>query len=150
IRGLTLLSTGPHELPDGLRRQMLTMAEQVLATQGMAALVELREMLEDQDELWQRNPYDLKVFFRTRFRQTNVENLVGMAQGLREEPDLVDALARKLDSTGTPCLVACGADDDDAPPGERETCEVVELRVHPNSMPRHPVRGLFDLVTPGG
>ncbi|GAB3871860.1 hypothetical protein GCM10029964_009230 [Kibdelosporangium lantanae] len=137
IRGLTLLSTGPHELPDGLRRQMLTMAEQVLATQGMAALVELREMLEDQDELWQRNPYDLKVFFRTRFRQTNVENLVGMAQGLREEPDLVDALARKLDSTGTPCLVACGADDDAWPvPTQRDMAERLDadFAVIPNAI----------------
>jgi pimeloyl-ACP methyl ester carboxylesterase len=112
IRGLTLLSTGPSELPDGPRRQMLNMAAQVLETQGKAALVKLRELLDQQNELWQRNPADLKAFFHTRFRQTNVENLVGMAEGLREEPDLVDVLAHKLESTGTPCLVACGANDD--------------------------------------
>jgi len=137
IRGLTLLSTGPHELPDGPRRQMLTMAEQVLASHGMPALVKLRELLDEQNELWQRNPANLKAFFHARFRQTNEANLVGMAQGLREEPDLVDALARKLESTAIPCLVACGANDDAWPvPTQRDMAKRLDadFAVIPNAV----------------
>jgi pimeloyl-ACP methyl ester carboxylesterase len=112
VRGLTLLSTGPNELPMGPRRQMLDIAEEVLRNQGVSALAQLRDALDRQNPLWQQNPDDLKDFLRKRFRRTSLESLVGMAVGLRSEPDLVDQLARTLEAKGTPCLVACGADDD--------------------------------------
>jgi pimeloyl-ACP methyl ester carboxylesterase len=124
IRGLTLLSTGPGELPAGGRRQMLDMAEAFLRTQGVEALARLRDVLDSQNPLWQQNPDDLKEFLRDRFRRTSLDSLIGMATGLRTEPDQVDSLARQLEATGTPCLVACGADDDAWPvPRQRDMAE---------------------------
>ncbi|TCO58645.1 alpha/beta fold hydrolase [Actinocrispum wychmicini] len=112
IHGLTLLSTGPQELPDGPRRQALDMAEAVLRDHGLEALANLRDLLDQQNPVWQRHPDELKEFFRVRFRRTSLDSLIGMAVGLRGEPDLVNPLARKLAATAIPCLVACGADDD--------------------------------------
>jgi pimeloyl-ACP methyl ester carboxylesterase len=124
IRGLTLLSTGPSELPAGPRRQMLDFAESVLRSQGVAALAQLRDALDRQNPIWLRHPEDLRDFLRERFRRTSLESLVGMATGLRSEPDLVDLLARRLETTGIPCLVACGAEDDAWPvPVQRDMAE---------------------------
>ncbi len=112
VRGLTLLSSGPSELPAGPRRQMLDLAEQVLQTHGLPALVQMRDLMERQNPVWAAQPDALKDFYRDRFRSTSLESLVGMAMGLRSEPDLVDPLARTLETLGAPCLVACGAEDD--------------------------------------
>jgi pimeloyl-ACP methyl ester carboxylesterase len=112
VRGLTLVSSGPGELPVGPRRQMLDLAEPVLRDQGVATLLKLREALNQNDPLWLAQPEKLKEFLRERFRLTSVESLLGMAAGLRSEPDLVDILARQLETTSASCLVACGADDD--------------------------------------
>jgi pimeloyl-ACP methyl ester carboxylesterase len=124
IRGLTLLSSGPGELPVGPRRQMLEIAEPVLRNDGVDTLVQLRELVDQQNPAWRRNPEALKQFYRDRLRTTSLESLLGMAAGLRSEPDIVEILARKLETTGTPCLVACGADDDAWPvPAQRDMAE---------------------------
>jgi pimeloyl-ACP methyl ester carboxylesterase len=112
VRGLTLLSSGPGELPVGPRRQLLDMAEPVLRDHGVDALLKLRDLLDRQNPVWLQHPVELQAFLRERFRLTGLESLIGMAFGLRSEPDLVDALGRKLEATATPCLVACGAEDD--------------------------------------
>ncbi|RSM86905.1 alpha/beta hydrolase [Kibdelosporangium aridum] len=112
IRGLTLLSSGPEELPVGPRRKMLELAEPVLREHGIEALAEFRRAMYENDPNWLRLPAELREFLTERFRRTMPENLLGMAMGLRTEPDLVDSLARQLETTATPCLVACGADDD--------------------------------------
>jgi pimeloyl-ACP methyl ester carboxylesterase len=91
---------------------MLDLAEPVLRDQGVATLLKLREALNQNDPLWLAQPEKLKEFLRERFRLTSVESLLGMAAGLRSEPDLVDILARQLETTSASCLVACGADDD--------------------------------------
>jgi hypothetical protein len=41
-------------------------------------------------------------------------------------------------------------DDDDPATGERETCEVVGINIHPDSMPPHNPAGLFEFVTLAG
>lgn len=112
VRGLTLLSSGPSELPLGQRRKMLDLAEPVLLEQGVEALANFRQAMYENDPQWRRLPVDLRDFLNVRFRRTAVECLLGMAAGLRSEPDLVDDLGRRLETTGTPCLVACGAADD--------------------------------------
>jgi pimeloyl-ACP methyl ester carboxylesterase len=112
VRGLTLLSSGPGELPVGRRRQLLDLAEPILRNEGVAALVKLRELVDQQNPVWCAHPEELKEFYRQRLGLTSLESLLGMAVGLRSEPDIVEILGRKLETTGVPCLVACGADDD--------------------------------------
>ncbi|ALG06716.1 alpha/beta fold hydrolase [Kibdelosporangium phytohabitans] len=112
VRGLTLLSSGPGELPTGPRRKMLDLAEPVLRDHGVEALANLRRALYENDPVWRKLPVELRTFLDDRFRRSSAECLLGMAVGLRTEPDLADSLARHLETTGTPCLVACGAEDD--------------------------------------
>jgi pimeloyl-ACP methyl ester carboxylesterase len=53
-------------------------------------------------------PQPLKEFLRTRFVASSPAGLLGMAAGLREEPDRVVDLA----AAGVPCLVVAGQWDD--------------------------------------
>ena len=110
IAGLTLLDSGPSELPAGPRRQMLDLAEVALRKHGLHAVQKMREALDP--TAWSTLPTGLQEFLRERFIRSTVPGLLGMANGLRQEPDLVGALARTLRTTGTPCLVVCGANDD--------------------------------------
>ncbi|CAM4132827.1 alpha/beta fold hydrolase [Kibdelosporangium persicum] len=112
VRGLTLLSSGPGELPVGPRRKMLDLAEPVLREHGIETLAEFRRAMYENDPAWLQLPAELREFLTYRFRRTSRECLLGMAVGLRTEPDLVDSLARRLETSATPCLVACGAADD--------------------------------------
>ncbi|ONI77214.1 alpha/beta hydrolase [Actinosynnema sp. ALI-1.44] len=127
VRGLTLISSGPGELPVGPRRKMLDLAEPVLREQGVEALATFRRALYENDPAWRKLPEELRSFLDARFRRSGVECLLGMAVGLRTEPDLVDSLARQLETTGTPCLVACGAEDDAWPiAAQRDMAERVD------------------------
>lgn len=112
VRGLTLLSSGPGELPVGPRRKMLDLTEPVLRDHGVEALSEFRRAMYENDPNWRKLPLALRDFLTDRFRATSAECLLGMAVGLRTEPDLVDSLARQLESNGASCLVSCGAEDD--------------------------------------
>ena len=55
---------------------------------------------------------ELTTFLRERFLRSLPASLLGMAHGLRTEPDQVSVLARALHTSGIPCLVACGETDD--------------------------------------
>lgn len=107
VCGLTLLDSGPAALPAGERRAMLDLAEPVLRTQGIEAVQQLREARDGIPD----SPA-LADLLRARFLGSAPVGLLGMATALREEPDRVDDLATVLHGTGTPALVACGADDD--------------------------------------
>lgn len=111
VAGLTLLGTGPAELPDGPRRQVLELGEPAMREYGIVATQALREEL---DKLTPRPPQapELTTFLRERFLQTLPAGLLGMAHGLRTEPDQVEALARELHGRRIPCLVVCGEGDD--------------------------------------
>lgn len=104
---LTLLDSGPGGIA-GRRRAELDRLEPLLATGGMAAVYAATEhmALADPDQV--ALPADLKEFLRRRFFATSPASLSGMADALRTEPDLVDALR----ATGVPVLVCCGAADD--------------------------------------
>lgn len=111
VAGLVLLCSGPGELPAGGRRTMLDAAEPVLRNQGVAALQKFREAI---DNTWRAvpRPDDLAALLRQRFLNSSPSGLLGMAAGLRGEPDRVDELALLLRRTGTPSLVLCGQGDD--------------------------------------
>lgn len=112
VAGLTLMDCGPGELPPGWRRQMLDLGEPVVREHGLAAALALRERLDAQNAAWVSHPEPLKDFLRTRFLRSHPACLLGMAQGLRTEPDQVGALARVMQSAGIPGLVMCGIADD--------------------------------------
>lgn len=112
IAGLTLMSSGPAELPDGFRRQALDLGEPAMRQQGIEAALALRELLDSQSPDWGTRPDALKEFLRERFMRSLPAGLLGMAHGLRTEPDLVNSLARVLRCSGTPSLVVCGEFDD--------------------------------------
>ena len=124
VAGLTLLDSGPAELPSGDRRTALDVGEVLLREQGMAAAQQLREARDAADPNWANEPEELKELLRARLLRSHPAGLLGMATGLRHEPDLVSKLARVLRVLGAPCLVVCGADDDAwSPAAQRDMAE---------------------------
>ncbi|MBC6450397.1 alpha/beta fold hydrolase [Actinokineospora xionganensis] len=127
IVGLTLLSSGPGELPSGGRRAVLELAEPILHQHGIGPTHDVLEKLNASNPRWQNVPAEQRVFLRDRFLRNSVAALVGMGTGLRGEPDLVGDLARSLRARGTSCLVACGADDDAwSPSAQRDMADRLE------------------------
>jgi pimeloyl-ACP methyl ester carboxylesterase len=112
VVGLTLLGSGPAELPQGWRRQALDMGEPAMRQFGLEAALKLRETLDAHNPAVAAQPEELKVFLRERFLRSLPAALLGMAHGLRTEPDLVGALARTLQASSSPALVMCGESDD--------------------------------------
>jgi pimeloyl-ACP methyl ester carboxylesterase len=112
VAGLTLMGSGPSELPDGARRQALDAGEPALRTHGIAAALRLREQLDRISPGRANASPELAAFMRDRFLGSVPAGLLGMAHGLRTESDQVTALARVLHTAGIPCLVTCGEYDD--------------------------------------
>jgi pimeloyl-ACP methyl ester carboxylesterase len=112
IAGLTLLDSGPGELPPGYRRGALDLAEPALRRDGIAAAQRLRETLDAQAPDWAAKPEVLKEFFRARLQRSVPAALLGMSTVLRTEPDRVAKLSRTLRAAGVPSLVVCGEADD--------------------------------------
>lgn len=112
LAGLTLLSSGPGDLPPGYRRMALDFAEPALREHGIAAALRLREQLDAATPEWATTPEELKQFLAERFVRTSAPSLLGMGDALRHEPDRVAKLARALRRVDVPCLVVCGEGDD--------------------------------------
>ncbi|MEU4807102.1 alpha/beta hydrolase [Actinosynnema sp. NPDC023587] len=112
VTGLTLLSSGPAELPASDRRVALEQGEPLLRAQGVEALHRFTAARAARTARWALIPQELKGFYRERFLRSTAAGLLGMGDSLRTEPDLVAKLARSLRSSGTPCLVVCGELDD--------------------------------------
>ena len=112
VAGLTLLDTGPGELPPGFRRTMLDAQEPVLRAGGIQAAEHMRAQLDAAAPGWAGAPQELKDFLHTRFVRSSASAILGMADGLRHEPDRVTKLTHALRALDAPCLVLCGADDD--------------------------------------
>lgn len=112
VSGLTLLASGPSELPPGTRRTALDNGEVVLREQGVEMSLQINEARLALSPLWRTIPQELKDFYRERFVRSSPAALLGMGEALRTEPDLVAKLARTLRSSGIPCLVVCGELDD--------------------------------------
>ena len=112
LAGLTLMDTGPSELPEGLRRQVLDFGEPAMREHGIEAAQRLREQFEEMAPPQPGRTPELVAFMRDRFLRSHPAALLGKARALRTEPDLVSSLARVLHTSGTPCLVCCGELDD--------------------------------------
>ncbi|MGX7825133.1 alpha/beta fold hydrolase [Actinokineospora sp. 24-640] len=127
VAGLTLLSSGPGELPQGARRQVLELGDPLLRQHGVEAAQKAQEVLNRTNPRWQSLPEPLREFYRARFMRNTPASLLGMGRGLRTEPDLVADLSRRLRSTSTGCLVACGVADDTWPPAvQRDMADRLE------------------------
>ena len=112
VSGLTLLDSGPSELPDGPRREALGLGEPLLRNAGVAAAYSVREQMSARFPAWAQLPAELKDFYRHRFTSSSPSALLGMADGLRYEPDLVASLAEVLATRKLPALVVAGEGDD--------------------------------------
>jgi len=114
VTGLTLMDTGPGELPDGLRRQTLDLGEPAMREHGIEAAQRMREQLDAMAPPGPDGPPppELATLFRERFVRSRPAALLGKARALRCEPDLVSSLARTMHTGGIPCVVVCGETDD--------------------------------------
>jgi pimeloyl-ACP methyl ester carboxylesterase len=127
VVGITLLDSGPGELPTGGRRDVLELAEPVLREFGVDAAYKAVEMMNASLPRWQAMPQAQRDFLRERFLRNTVSALVGMGHGLRSDPDLVGDLARCLRARRIGCLVACGANDDAwSPSSQRDMADRLE------------------------
>lgn len=112
IAGLTLLASGPGALPDGPRIEALAHGEPLLRRDGTIAAYQVREAMNAHEPGWSDVPAETKDFLRRRFVQSTSACLLGMATGLRTEPDKVDELVAALDAAALPRLVVTGEHDD--------------------------------------
>jgi pimeloyl-ACP methyl ester carboxylesterase len=111
VAGLTLLDSGPSAVPEGPRWDAIRLGEPVLREQGLAAAYDVRERINARIPAWAAVPTEVKDFLRRRFTSSSPQALLGMAAGLRDEPDLVDALAEALRTRAVPALVVAGETD---------------------------------------
>lgn len=107
VTGLTLLDSGPGALPQGQRRALIDATEPVLRTEGIETV---QRLLEARDGI--AKPPELAALLRARFLRSSTAGLLGMATGLRTEPDRVTELATALRTHAIPCLVVFGESDD--------------------------------------
>lgn len=112
VAGLTLMASGPSELPEGLRRQALDIGEPTMRKHGIEAAYKLREQLDAMAPAGPTQSPELRALFRQRFLRSRPAALLGKARALRTEPDLVSSLARVLHTQGIQALVCCGEFDD--------------------------------------
>ncbi len=112
VAGLTLLCSGPAALPPGPRHTALDSGEELLRSQGVEACYAVRKQLDTQlsPHRFTASP-ELDAFLRERFVATEAACLLGMADGLRHEPDLVPDLADALREHDIPAAVVAGEHD---------------------------------------
>jgi pimeloyl-ACP methyl ester carboxylesterase len=80
----------------------------VLAQHGLAAVYQALVQLDASEPGYKPPSEEEARFMRERFLASDPQALIGMAEALIDEPDLVADLA----AADLPILVACGADDD--------------------------------------
>lgn len=107
FRTLTLMSSGPSELPHGPRRTMIESAEPHLHEFGLARIYDAGQRALAQDPSWQAPPEPLRSFLRERFVSSSPHALEFMGRSMLREPDRV----AELKATGLPLLVLYGRGD---------------------------------------
>lgn len=117
VRGLTLMDSGPGELPMGRRRTQLDVVEPVLRRRGVDAVVALR----DASGEWSSTDPQVVELLRERLRRSTATGLLGMGDALRAEPDRTAELVAAVRARRVPCLVVCGLDDDAWPVSMQRT-----------------------------
>ncbi|MDD7937796.1 alpha/beta hydrolase [Actinomycetospora lutea] len=117
VRGLTLMDSGPGELPMGRRRSDLDVVEPVLRRRGIDEMIALR----DASGQWSSTHPHVVELLRERLRRTAIAALLGMGDALRSEDDRTAELVAAVRSRRVPCLVVCGIDDDAWPVSMQRT-----------------------------
>ncbi|WP_345418905.1 alpha/beta hydrolase [Actinomycetospora chlora] len=117
VSGLTLMDSGPGELPMGRRRTQLDVLEPVLRRRGIDAVIALREAAGE----WSATAPPVVDLLRERLRRSTVAGLLGMGDALRAEPDRTAELVATVRARRIPCLVVCGLDDDAWPVSMQRT-----------------------------
>lgn len=120
VTGLVLLSSGPAALPAGPRTGAMDAGERVLRRLGVvAAYAHLESLVVARTGVAagvvgrrQGPAAELAEFHRGRFVASSPAGLIGMAKGLRTEPDRTDELAAALHRTGVGVAVISGEADD--------------------------------------
>ncbi|MFN2479546.1 MAG: alpha/beta fold hydrolase [Pseudonocardiaceae bacterium] len=149
VTGLVLLDSGPGGLPSGQRRELLDATEPVMRAQGSETVLRLLEARNGTAE-----PPELAALLRARFLASSSVGLLGMATGLRTEPDRVTELATALRTRAIPCLVAFGEADDAWPvPVQRDMAarlgaEVAMIHDAAHSPAIENPQGLLDVLLP--
>jgi pimeloyl-ACP methyl ester carboxylesterase len=87
---------------------MLPLMRPVIEQGGMPALVEAVDALNAGDARWRALPPEVQAFLRRRMLASSAAGLLGMADALTSEPDLV----AELRASGVPVLVCHGEGDD--------------------------------------
>lgn len=104
---LTLMSSGPSQLPHGPRRTMIESAEPHLHEYGLERIYDAGQQALAQDPTWQPPPEPLRVFLRERFVSSSPDALEHMGRTMLNEPDRVD----ELKAVALPMLVLYGRHD---------------------------------------
>lgn len=117
VLGLTLMDSGPGELPMGPRRSRLDVLEPILRRRGIDAVLAAREAADE----WVGVDPAVAAFLRHRLATSSPVALLGMGDALRSEPDRVPELAAHLRARRIAPLVVCGTGDDAWPPGIQRT-----------------------------
>ncbi|WP_228389565.1 alpha/beta fold hydrolase [Cumulibacter manganitolerans] len=104
---LTLMSSGPGELPAGPRRAVIEAAEPHLHDMGLERIYDAGQQALAKDPTWQPAPEPLRSFLRQRFVSGSAHALQHMGRTMLTEPDRV----ADLRATGVPTLVVYGRDD---------------------------------------
>jgi pimeloyl-ACP methyl ester carboxylesterase len=107
FRSLVLLDSGPAGIDDG-RKERLDLMRPVLAQYGLAAVYHALVQLDASEPGYEPPTAEEARFMGERFLASDPQALIGMAEALINEPDLVADLA----AADVPILVACGVDDD--------------------------------------
>jgi len=89
------------------RRALLDATEPIMRAEGIETV---QRLLDARNGIIE--PPELAALLRTRFLRSSTVGLLGMATGLRTEPNRVAELAAALRTNAIPCLVAFGESDD--------------------------------------
>lgn len=111
VAGLTILCSGPSELPQGTWRVALEFGDQALREKGLAYAHQLWQAFDAHQRGWDVLPAELIEFLNQRFLRSAPAALLGMARGLLTEPDRTAELASALAGRAANSLVICGEHD---------------------------------------
>jgi len=111
IAGLTILCSGPSELPQGSWRVALEFGDQALREKGLEYAHQLWQAFDSHERGWDGLAGDLIEFLNQRFLRSVPAGLLGMARGLLTEPDRTADLASALATRAASGLVICGEHD---------------------------------------
>ncbi len=104
---LTLMSSGPSELPPGPRRSIIEASQPHLHSMGLARIYDAGQDALAKDPTWNPPQEPLRAFLRDRFVSSSPHALEHMGATMLTEPDRTE----QLRATQLPLMVLYGRDD---------------------------------------